>query len=307
MVCRDLLEHGLEPLLELAPVLGARDERAHVQGEHGLVLQALGHVALDDALGQAFGDGRLADARLADEDRVVLGPAAEDADDAADLGVAADDRVELAGARLFHQVAAVFLERVVGGLGIVRGHALLAAHVGQGGQDLVPVQAELAVDAAHAGCAGLVHEGEEDVLHRDEFVLHPLGAVGGGHQDLLEALGDHDLVGPRARSGDAGQLGDLGVNRAHIGVRGHAELLQYLGHEALFLRREGAQEVFAIYLLVPAPDGQVLGLGDGALGFLGKSVRIHMMSSSIRVAEAPRSPFPILRHAPAGPPRWTRS
>ena len=37
-----------------------------------LSLQAVGHVAAHDALRQPFGDGRLADARLADEHRVVL-------------------------------------------------------------------------------------------------------------------------------------------------------------------------------------------------------------------------------------------
>ena len=73
----DLLEHGLEALLELAAVLGARDERAQVERDDALVLQALGHVAAHDALGEALGDGGLADARLADEHRVVLGPPAE--------------------------------------------------------------------------------------------------------------------------------------------------------------------------------------------------------------------------------------
>ena len=34
--------------------------------------EQLGHVAVDDHLGQAFDDGRLADARLAEQDRVVL-------------------------------------------------------------------------------------------------------------------------------------------------------------------------------------------------------------------------------------------
>ena len=40
--------------------------------------------------------------------------------DAADLGVAADDRVELAAARLGDEVAAVLLERLVGGLRVSR-------------------------------------------------------------------------------------------------------------------------------------------------------------------------------------------
>jgi len=48
----DGLEHRLEPLLELAAVLGAGDERAHVEGHDALVLQPLGDVAAHDALGQ---------------------------------------------------------------------------------------------------------------------------------------------------------------------------------------------------------------------------------------------------------------
>ena len=71
------LEHGLEPLLELAAVLGPGDQRAHVERDDALVLQPLGHVAADDALGQPFDDGRLADAGLADQHRVVLGAPAD--------------------------------------------------------------------------------------------------------------------------------------------------------------------------------------------------------------------------------------
>ena len=68
-----LVEHRLEPLLELAAHLGARHERAHVQREHLAPLERLGHVAERDALREPLGDGGLAHARLADEDRVVLG------------------------------------------------------------------------------------------------------------------------------------------------------------------------------------------------------------------------------------------
>ena len=92
----DLLEHGLEPLLELAAVLRAGDHRAQVQADQPLVAQRLGHVAGDDALGEALDDRGLADAGLADEHRVVLGAAGQHLDHPADLGVPADDRVDLA-------------------------------------------------------------------------------------------------------------------------------------------------------------------------------------------------------------------
>ncbi len=68
----DLGEHGLEPFFELAAVLRAGEQRADVERPDAPVLESLGDVAGDDPLGQALGDRRLADARLADQNRVVL-------------------------------------------------------------------------------------------------------------------------------------------------------------------------------------------------------------------------------------------
>ena len=79
-----------------------------------LSLQALGDVAAHDPLRQALDDRRLADAGVADQHRVVLGLARQDLDHAADLGVAADHRVQPAGAGLGDQVAPVLLQRLVG-------------------------------------------------------------------------------------------------------------------------------------------------------------------------------------------------
>ena len=123
-----VLEHGLEPLLELAAVLGAGDQRAHVERDDALVLEPLGHVAAHDALGQPLDDRRLADAGLADQHRVVLGAAREDLDHAADLLVAADDRVELALLGERGEVAPVLLQRLVGPLGRLARHPLAASH-----------------------------------------------------------------------------------------------------------------------------------------------------------------------------------
>ena len=61
--------------------------------------QALGDVAGHDPLGQALDDRGLAGAGLADQHRVVLGAPRQHLDDAPDLLVAADHRVELARAR----------------------------------------------------------------------------------------------------------------------------------------------------------------------------------------------------------------
>ncbi len=139
-----LLQHGLQALLELAAELGAGDERAHVERDDALVLQALGHVAADDALREALDDGGLADARLADQHGVVLGAPRQHLDDAADLLVAADHRVELALAGELGEVAPVLLERLVGGLGVRAGDALVAAHAAQRLHELVAREPGLA-------------------------------------------------------------------------------------------------------------------------------------------------------------------
>ena len=87
----------------LAPAMSApyRERRL-------LVLEPFRHVAADDALGQPFDDGRLADARLADQHRVVLGAPRQHLDDPANLLVAADDRIELALGGHLRQIAAIF-------------------------------------------------------------------------------------------------------------------------------------------------------------------------------------------------------
>jgi hypothetical protein len=69
----DLLQDGFKALLELAAVLSACDEGAHIEGEDLSVLEAVGDIAADDTLGEALGDSGLADAGLAYKDGVILG------------------------------------------------------------------------------------------------------------------------------------------------------------------------------------------------------------------------------------------
>ncbi len=181
----DLLEHGLEALLELAAELGAGDERAEVERDDALVLEALGDVAADDPLGEALGDGRLADAGLADEHRVVLGPPAEHLDDAPDLLVAADDRIELARAGLRGQVAAVLLERLVRALGVLGRDALAAADALERLEQGL-VAGGVALEQGLRLAPGL-GDAEEQVLGRDVLVAEATGLGLGTIDDGLGA------------------------------------------------------------------------------------------------------------------------
>ena len=198
-----LLDDLLEALLELAAVLGAGDERADVERQDALVEQRLGDVARDDPMGQALGDRRLADAGLADQRRVVLGPAGQDLDDPLDLLLAADDRVELAGARGVGEVDA----ELVDGRGLAGALRLLGRRAGGRAlrqdpddlvADLVEVDAERLEDAGGDALA-LADEAEEQVLRADVVVAEAAGLVDG---ELDDALGAGRQARPRRRPAD---------------------------------------------------------------------------------------------------------
>ena len=177
-----LLDDLLEALLELAAVLGAGHQRADVQGQHPLVGERLGHVAAHDAVRQPLGDGGLADAGLADQGRVVLRPAAQDLDDALDLLLAPDHRVELAGASGLGQVDAELVEgrRLGGSLRLLgrRDAGALAQDVDHLVTHLVQVHAQ-ALEHAGGDPLALAHEAEQQVLGADVVVAQPARLVDG--------------------------------------------------------------------------------------------------------------------------------
>ena len=127
-VLGQLMEHGLEALFEFATELGASQQGGHVQGEHALALERVGHFTIDDALGQALDDGGLAHTGLADEHRVVLAAPLQHLDGAADFVIAPDHRVELAGAGALGQIKAVLLERIALALTFGAVHFFATAH-----------------------------------------------------------------------------------------------------------------------------------------------------------------------------------
>ena len=111
LILHQLLHDGLQALFELAAILGAGDDQRKIQRQNALVGEEGRHVAVGDALGQAFDDGGLADARLADQHRIVLGAAAQDLHHALELVVAADQRIEQAVHRGLRQIAAELAEQ----------------------------------------------------------------------------------------------------------------------------------------------------------------------------------------------------
>src|SRR5262249_57824871 len=89
----DLLDHRLETFLEVAAIARPGEQRSHVELEYRAVLEDLGHLAADDLAGQPLDDGGLADARIADEQGIVLLPPTQHLDGAPDLRFAPDERI----------------------------------------------------------------------------------------------------------------------------------------------------------------------------------------------------------------------
>ena len=260
----DFGEHGLQPLLELAAVFRAGDQRAHVERHQLLVLQRLRHVAIDDAQRQSFDDCRLADARLADQHGVVLGAPRQHLDGAADLVVAADHRIELARAGVCREVARVFLQRIIGLLGTCRiGGAALADVI----DDLVQ---RLRRDAGFGenvrGLGRLLHgQRLQQPLDGDEAVAGFLGQIFRGGEDLGERLRQIELpvaaFDLRLRF-ECRLDAELDVARASAGA------LDQRGSKAFVVVDQDLEEMFGGELLVVARQRRGLrGLDEAADAF----------------------------------------
>ncbi len=259
----NLLEHGLESLFKFAPVLGAGDQRAQVKRHQLLVAQPRRHVALDDPLRQAFDDRRLADARFADQHRIVLGAAAQDLDHAANLLVAADHGVQLALARLFGQVAAVLGQRLVLPFGVVGRHALVAADAGQRLHDAVIVDAVALQQLAHLGLRG---------GHRQQQMLGGGVIVADIGGDIFGFLQDGGRIAAQPhlhrRAGGARQGGN-GLGYAALDQRGvHADLVKDGRHDAALLFQQRLEQMLGLDGRLVILLGQALRLSQRRLGFL---------------------------------------
>ncbi len=260
-----LVEHALEALLELAAIFRASNERAHIEREQLLVFDRFRHVAVDDAQRKALDDRSLADAGLADQHRIVLRAPRQHLHGAADLLVAADHRIELAGLGGLGQVAGVFLQRVILilGAGRVRGAALA---------DVVDRSVErLGRDAGVRQNLGrlraLLHrERKQKPLDGDERVARLLGDLLGIVEQARRRRRHIELPGPRPF--DLGQFGqggfDLGQRLAGIAARP----VDQPGGQPLLVVQKHLEHVLGRELLMPLTKRQRLrGLHEAARPF----------------------------------------
>ena len=110
------LDHRFQTFLEIAAIARAGQQLAHIKRiDHGAG-QHRRHLAIMNTQRQTLGNGRLANTRVADIERVVLGPAAQYLHRPVNFAVAADQRINTAGSGLGDQVNRILAERI-GALG----------------------------------------------------------------------------------------------------------------------------------------------------------------------------------------------
>src|SRR6185437_19034 len=310
----DLLHDLLQALLELAAVLRAGDERSQVERVDLLVLEQLGHVGVDDALGQSLDHGGLAHTRLADQDRVVLGAPREDLHDPLDLGLAAHDGIELAVGGQLGQIAPELVEQLGGLLAPLAGtraracsrSGTLAAAAGAGEHadhlvaDLLGVGVEVEQDAGGHALV-LAHETEQDVLGADVVVAQAQCLAQGQLQDLLGARGERDLPGSDLLAG-ADDAHHLSTDALHGDVQG----LQDARGKTLLLAQEPEQDVLRADVIVLERARLLLRENDHLPGPFCKSLEhgcfLPVRAEPLRGCRTPCGPCRRLsRSLPTGP------
>ena len=96
-VSRKLLDDCFQALLEIAAILCAGQQGAHVERVHRRTFKYIGYIVGYDTPCQAFSDGGLADPGLAYQKRIVLASAAQGLDDPFKFLCATNEWVNLAG------------------------------------------------------------------------------------------------------------------------------------------------------------------------------------------------------------------
>src|SRR6202166_5110139 len=234
-----LLQDPLQALLELAAILGAGDDQREVERDDALLGQEDRHPPLDDALRQPLDDGGLADPRLAEQDGVVLGPPRQDLDDAVDLLVAADQRIEGRLGGQGGEVAAVL--RQEGELFLLLRRLALLGDRQRLFADGVDVEALLRQDA-HRRAALDAQDADQQVLGADRGVEHALRLVRGVGEDLLRLLRERQLGG----RGDALDEHPLALDLAADVLGLHLEAAEDLVDRLLAFPQDAEEDVFRL-------------------------------------------------------------
>ena len=261
-----LVDDRLEALFELAAEFAPRDDARHVERQHALVAERFRDVAGDDALGEALGDRRLADARSAYDHGVVLRAARQRLHDAANLGGAADYRVNLSLAGQRREVDGVPVQRLVAALGARVGHPAPAAHLLEGLVHPLLVDPVTGQDARRFA-ALIERRRDEEVLRADVLVAQPLLLAPRRIEHRERPWRWVHLRGLRTGLGRTFErLLELGADLGRV----YAELFEQLDGHALRVLEQREHDVLDVPLRVAEAPDHIVGGADRLPRLLGE-------------------------------------
>ena len=211
---------------------------------------------------------------LADQDRVVLGPAREDLHDPLDLGLAPDHGVELCVGGELGEVAPELVEQLGRLLALALLGALLAltAATGTGEHaddlvaDLLGVRVEVEQDPRRHALV-LAHQAEQDVLGADVVVAERERLAEGQLEHLLRARRERDLAG--------GDLLAGAHDPYHLrtdALDGDVERLEHARGQPLLLAQQAEQDVLGADVVVLEYPGLLLSEDDHLAGPFGEAL-----------------------------------
>ena len=198
------------------------------------------HVPVDHPLGEPFHDRGLTHARFANQRGIVFGAAAENLNDALDLHLAPDDRVEAPLLGRGGQVEAQLVDQLRLGLFLLFLFGLGAALqqiAGGLGSNAVKVDAEAAQDV-DGDAVAIPDEAQQQMLGADVMVAH--------HAGLFDRQLDNTLRARRQRWLSKGRpfaAADGALDRAYNLARLDTQLLEHLDGNAVFLLHKAKQQM----------------------------------------------------------------
>jgi len=257
---------SFDALFELAAVLGAGDHHRQIEHDDTAIVEDLGDGVADDHLGEAFDDGGLADAGFAEQNGVVLLAAAEDLDDAFDLVLAADDRIELAFAGELGEIAAEAVE--CGGFGFTFGVAALFFTLRCGFfvfhtcskkiEYLFPNFFEFQAEI-HEHLSGdtvvLAQEPEQKVFRADVVMVEAARLFDGVLDDFFGARGLRELAHGDHVGAALDELFDFEADLAEV----HVEVLENVGADAAAFLNQAEKDVLGADVFVIEALGLLIG------------------------------------------------
>jgi hypothetical protein len=287
----ELVDDALQPLFELAAVHRAGDQRTDVELQHPLAQQRLGGLPGDDALRQPLDDGRLADAWFADQGRIVLGAARQDLDDALDLRLAPDHRVELAGLGQAGQVGRQLIEQrgLGGGFLLLRGADGLRRHLPRRSllQDTPRLAPHLlrgdteSPQHVDGDALALAHQAQQQVLGADVVVPHAAGFFDRQLQHLLRRRRQFDLAA--GVPADSRQT----LDRLFDARRIEAELAQDAPGDAALFADQAEQQVLGADVVVVQPLGLFVSQAENPARPLGEPLHLIGHGALLRARRIP--------------------